>query len=260
MKNIILTILVIAVIVLSPFSAYAADPVYRLMHNDHDALIIGEVSSVENNFCAIAVSDTVINVKGWDLPQIRPEIVLIPLDTFYYIGFDDKLPQVGDYLLASVYQKNKSKNIFDIIHGAYCVDALDKSNLSIIIPNDATDGLKMDAAMIKCFINSDGEYSEYSIDGIEARLDLDDGSHISIYPVYPSGETFAEIGFPKDNAVAPANKDNSTLTHESESYAEHKTVVPVQKETIYPVSIIIISILVMVIIVICIRTKKRLKG
>ncbi len=229
MRNIMLIILVIAVIVLSPFSVYAADPVYRLMHNDHDALIIGEVSSVENDFCTITVSDTVINTRGWDLPQMKPEIAVIPLDKFHYIGFDNKLPQVGDYMLASVYQKDKSKNIFGIAHGAYCVDGLDKSNLSIIIPDDATDGLKMDAAMIKCFVNSDGEHSEFSIDGVEARLDLDDGSHISIYPVYPSGEALTGIDIPAINMAAVENVNDDTLSQESENNDEYKTVVPPQK-------------------------------
>lgn len=247
MRNIMLIILVIAVIVLSPFSVYAADPVYRLMHNDHDALIIGEVSNVENDFCTITVSDTVINIKGWDIPQIKPDIVMIPLNTFRYMGFDDELPQIGDYMLASVYQKDKSKNIFGIAHGAYCMDGLDKSNLSIIISDDATDGLKMDAAMIKCFINSDGEYSEFSIDGVEARLDLDDGSHISIYPVYPVKETLAGIGFSANNTEAVENVNNDTLSQESENNDEYKTVVPPQKETINPASIIIMLCTVVVV-------------
>ncbi len=258
MRNTMLIMLVIVVIVLSPFSVYAADPIYRFMHNDHDALIIGEIVSTENDFCTIMVKDTVINVKGWDLSQIKPEIVLIPLDTFHYTGFDDRTPQAGDYVLASVCQKDKSKNTFGIVHGAYFIDDLDKSNLSVIISNDATDGLKMDAAMIKCFINSDGEYSEFSIDGVEARLDLDAGSHISIYPVYPSKETLAKIGIPANNTAAVENVSNRASINKAENYDENKAVVPVQNKAIAPAIIIIVFfIMMMVITTIYIKIKRK---
>jgi len=45
------------------------------------------------------------------------------------------------------------------------VDSLDYKDLSLILPKDASVYLKMEAAAIKAFVNSDGEMAEFAFDG-----------------------------------------------------------------------------------------------
>ena len=45
------------------------------------------------------------------------------------------------------------------------MDSLDYKDLSLILPKDASVYLKMEAAAIKAFINSDGEMTEFAFDG-----------------------------------------------------------------------------------------------
>lgn len=45
------------------------------------------------------------------------------------------------------------------------MDSLDYKNLSLVLPKDASVYLKMEAAAIKAFVNSDGKMTEFAFDG-----------------------------------------------------------------------------------------------
>ena len=150
---------------------YAADALCRFMHNDHDALIIGEIISIDENIVKVRVEKGIISAKDLNKSAVKKQLKLTEADIvsqfkygFFYDEHDSSKanPSVGDYVLISL---KKSGTSFKIAWGAYKVDSLDYKNLSVVLPENARMSFKMDAAAIKAFVNSDGEITEFSFDG-----------------------------------------------------------------------------------------------
>lgn len=151
-------------------NVYAADGLYRLMHNDHDALIVGEIISIDENDIKVSVEKNIISNKNLNDYAVRKQLNLSEVSiissfryTFFYDENDNEgNPSVGDYVLMSVLKSGKG---FEIAWGAYKVDSLDYKNLSVVLPKYASMSCKMEAAAIKTFVNSDGEINEFFFDG-----------------------------------------------------------------------------------------------
>jgi hypothetical protein len=164
-------VLVIFVILLLCSTAYAADALYRFMHNDHDALIIGEITAINENDADVRVVEMIASTKNLDESRPRKQLklsqvpVILPFD---YMGFDDEdvsnkvNPSKGDYVLLSL---NKVGRSFKIAWGAYKVNSLDHKNLSVVLPENPEVWSKMEAAAIKVFVNSAGQITEFAFDG-----------------------------------------------------------------------------------------------
>lgn len=150
---------------------YAADALYRFMHNDHDALVIGEIISIDENNVKVQVEKCIISAKDLNKSAVKKQLKLTEANvasSFKYGFFYDEQdsskanPSVGDYVILSLI---KSGSSFKIAWGAYKVDSLDYKNLSVVLPENASMSSKMDAAAIKAFVNSNGKITEFSFDG-----------------------------------------------------------------------------------------------
>jgi len=150
---------------------YAADALYRLMHNDHDALVIGEIISIEGNNTIVKVEKSIISSKDINANNPRKQLqlkeakIIEPFGYNFFYNEDGSNmidPSVGDYVLISLM---KSGNGLKVAWGAYKVDSLDYKSLSIVLPEGCPVWAKMDAAAIKAFVNSDGKITEFSFDG-----------------------------------------------------------------------------------------------
>ena len=152
-------------------TVHAADALYRFMHNDHDALIIGEITNIDENDADIRVVKIITGAKNLDGSNPRKQLelsqasVILPFD---YRGFYDADgsntvdPLEGDYVLLSL---NKVGPDFKVAWGAYKVDSLDYKNLSVVLPENPEVWPQMEVAAIKVFVNSDGQIAEFAFDG-----------------------------------------------------------------------------------------------
>ena len=163
-------VLVIFMLLLLCKTAYAADALYRFMHNDHDALIIGEITNIDENDAEVKVVKMIVSTKNLDENHPKKQLklseasVILPFD---YMGFYDEdgsnavNPSEGDYVLLSL---NKAGHNFKIAWGAYKVNSLDYKNLSVVLPENPEVWPKMEVAAIKVFVNSDGQIAEFAFD------------------------------------------------------------------------------------------------
>lgn len=152
-------------------TAFGADALYRLMHNDHDALVIAEVIEIDNEQIVFRVEKTIVSDKDLNMSS---KIKQLKLDEFTMykknlsnialygdITSQEDFIKVGDAYLISL---NKKLNNFEVAWGAYKVSSLDFKTLDILYP-DSSQWKIMDATAIKYFINSDGSETEFSFDG-----------------------------------------------------------------------------------------------
>lgn len=152
-------------------SAYAADQLYRFMHNDHDALIIGEITQIDEIGVKIRAVKSITSARDLNKNYPKKQLklseakIVLPFD---YAGFHDENgsyivePHVGDYVLVSL---EKVGNNFKVAWGAYKVNSLDYKNLSVVLPENAEVWSKMEAAAVGTFVNSDGRITEFAFDG-----------------------------------------------------------------------------------------------
>jgi len=157
---------------------FAADMIYRLMHNDHDALVIGKVKEVSGDKLTIDVEKQVISSKNLNEGSPKQQI---PLDgevtikdikgysLFSIEGSLEKEPQKDDIVLASL---NKEVFSFTIANGIFKVDSLDFKTLNVLYPQNASKYNKMEAFAIKTFVNSDGNETEFGFDSSTGELYL----------------------------------------------------------------------------------------
>ncbi|MDD4569122.1 MAG: hypothetical protein PHE70_03215 [Tepidanaerobacteraceae bacterium] len=150
--------------------AYAADALYRFMHNDHDALIIGEITHMDETGAKVKIAKGIVSAKNLNKNHPKKQLKLSEakiLMPFSYQGFYNEDgsctvdPCVGDHVLLSL---KKDGNNFKVAWGAYKVDSLDYEILSIILPENSRLWSRMEAAAIKAFINSDGQITEFAFD------------------------------------------------------------------------------------------------
>lgn len=149
---------------------------YRFMHNDHDALVLGEVIEVTENGVTVKVEKQIISSK--DLNSSSPKKQISIKGTIKIGGIKEyaffngtnaveNSPRKGDYVLVSVIKKGDS---YMNEWGVYKVDSKDYSTLNVLFPKDASQDSKMNAAAIKTFINSDGTINDFSFDGNTGKV------------------------------------------------------------------------------------------
>jgi len=184
---------------------YAADALYRFMHNDHDALIIGEIISIEGDNTIVRVEKNIISVRDLNAnspkKQLKPKEVNIisPFGYNFFYNEDGSSmiePSVGDYVLVSLIKSAKG---FKVAWGAYKVDSLDYRNLSVVLPEGSSTWARMEAAAIKTFVNSDGKVTEFSFDGdrkiVRSGEDIIfNGSNEDETDVMPEDESKSSLG------------------------------------------------------------------
>ena len=109
-KGMILVFILIALFVFSTV-VYAADALYRFMHNDHIALIIGEVVVVEEKSISVKVEKNIISAKDLNVSEAVKQVkistadIKYPFDYMFYNSEKDgakATPALGDYILISL--------------------------------------------------------------------------------------------------------------------------------------------------------------
>lgn len=171
------------------YLSFGADAMYRLLHNDHDTLIVGEVKKITNNGIEVAVSETIVSSKDLNKNsvkrQLKPKYVTIEKIDGYIFNYDNKSntylkPKVGDYIMASLNKETSGK--YKIAWGCFKVSGPDYKTLDIVINDNPSEYQRMDAAAIKSFINSNGRNTEFSFDGTQNEVYLNkDGQKQVIY-------------------------------------------------------------------------------
>jgi|GEM_PF-6747616 len=124
----------------------AADELYRFTHNDHDTLVIGEITSIDADTLEIKAEHHIVSSS--DLyangrKQLKPQIVTVAISNV--IWFESK--EVGDYVIASL---DKKDDIYNVAWGIYDIDSLDYKTLKV------TAYTPEDSAMLTDFVNRDG--------------------------------------------------------------------------------------------------------
>ena len=109
MKTKRIIIFLIAAVVLQ-INVYAADALYRFMHNDHLALIIGEVVVVEEKLISVRVEKNLVSTQSLNTPG-RKQVKLANADIkapLEYMHFNEGQhgsaahPVKGDFILISL--------------------------------------------------------------------------------------------------------------------------------------------------------------
>jgi len=172
LRRIMVIISVALLLMLSMVPAYGADILYRLTHNDQDALILGKIQSRTGEMLRIDIKQV---ISG----KLEDRSVLLKAE-FDYNLLSIK-PQVGDLCVASL---KREPSGYRLQWGIYKVALLEpqlkfeKSGLS--------DGLKADLTALEWYINSNGKATDFYFDGsdggVKAYLRQPNGKTVLIYP------------------------------------------------------------------------------
>lgn len=109
-KIFVLTVIFILLFTLSSV-VYAADALYRFMHNDHEALVLGEIVSIDEKFVSMRIEKSIVSAKDLNQSSPKEQVKLKNVDItapVEYITFkneentSDSTPSAGDYALASL--------------------------------------------------------------------------------------------------------------------------------------------------------------
>jgi len=150
-KSIILyTVLSIMIIASGSIRTLAASWDYRFTHNDHDALIIGEVISQNKHMINIDVKGYI--VSPFDIStenprkQLRPHSVTVV--NIHGAWVSDL--EIGNYVIASL---NSSGNKYEVAWGLFLVDSLNHKTLNVLTYSRTYDEELTD------FVNNVGIYT-----------------------------------------------------------------------------------------------------
>lgn len=184
MKKIILTLTLVLTFAFTVVAnAEAGDMLFRITHNDHDVLVVGTITSIDEQKIKADVNATIVSTAYMN--QIDKKIQLNPAHVTIDISnlklFDDY--QVGDYILASL---DKTLIDYRIANGLYKVDSLDIRELKII-----TEGEKSsDLIAIETFVNSNGVLNRFSFENDKIKFTDTNGEEIIVYE--QSDESYAQ--------------------------------------------------------------------
>jgi len=178
-------IVMIGVVLFFVFSitAFGVDFDDNIMRNDHDALLIGEIISIDEREVVIQAVDYIVSAyslnEGAAEQQLRPEAIRIIRDE--QIGDF----HVGDHVLASLNQNDGDpSDLFVIAWGIYRIDLVDELDWQVWYVE--TDDM-LRSIVLSDFVNQEGRYT-YSMreDGTIVRHQED--VEIVIYDPDPSTE------------------------------------------------------------------------
>lgn len=175
MKGFKRTLLLVSIILtlLLPVTAFAADSLYRLMHNDQQALVIAEVVESNQQVVEFKVEKSIISEKDLNksskIPQLEIESFtlnreeLTPIKFFENIEIDDAY-KTGDTYLVSLNEKEEEEG-YEVGIGVYKLDSSDYESADVLYPGNSPEWRIMEAMAVKEFINTDGAESEFTFDG-----------------------------------------------------------------------------------------------
>lgn len=175
MKKIILTLTLVLTFAFTVVAnAEAGDMLFRITHNDHDVLVVGTITSIDEQKIKADVNATIVSTAYMN--QIDKKIQLNPAHVTIDISnlklFNDY--KAGDYILASL-----DKTLFDyrVANGLYKVDSTDIKTLKIV-----TDGEKNgDIIALEYFINSNGTINEFTFESDTIKFIDPNGEEIILY-------------------------------------------------------------------------------
>lgn len=153
-----------------PLSVLAADEVYRMMHGEQDALVVGTIEQVTEEGYVTKVthvisckSDTTLN-RQLTTEQI-PEQLLIKDIRYRYSYHGKQRPEAGDAIVISL--DHMEEDVWQQVWLALEVNSTDLNELQIV-PEEK---LTTDTYAWQLFMDSDGEISEFVYDGASLYAD-----------------------------------------------------------------------------------------
>lgn len=176
MKKKLIIVVLISILLLSNI-AFGADALYRLMHNNQDALVIAEIVEVNDNSVKFRVEKSIIGKNHLNesskIKQLDLDEFIISKNDLTYIRLYNDITEYSDFLKVGdeyLVSLNKVNNKFEIAWGIYKLSSLDYETLDVLYPENISQGLIMEAIAVKHFINSDGQENEFSFDGTNSIL------------------------------------------------------------------------------------------
>ncbi len=180
MKKVFILLLINILLSLFSHVVIAADPLYRLMHNDQQALIIGTIKDISTDKITLKIEKQIVSSEN--LNESRPieqlklegEIIIEEVkDYALYYSYDgiEGKPKIGDHVLVSLSQKRN--NNFRVSYGMYRLDSTNYKTLNVLYHKNASIYTKMDAAALKAFINSNGTINKFKFNGENGRVYAD---------------------------------------------------------------------------------------
>lgn len=212
---------------------YAASSGYRFTHNDHDTLMIGEITSVVGEKIEIKAADYIVNtgcLNENSKEQLRPETATVTSDG----GIKLSEFEVGDLVIASL---DKNGDEVKVAWGIYRVDSTDFKTLKVFCYSPA------DSAMYTDFVNSGGVYCEFLAKG-STVIRVADGVETIIYQEEPP-------------VSAPTQQQEPTAPVESNEPVQEDSMQPVmQTNTIFKYAIFVCGITVVVFLIVYLKRSR----
>ena len=175
MKKLLKSFIITAcLIIIVTKNVFAADILYLLTHNAHEALIIGEITEMDESFINIKVKNQITSSEDLEecnkVKQIKvSKNIRIKnpkeYNLFYRSTNKDDYITKGDYVLASIGREDGEE--FEVVNGIYHVDTLDYKTLNVLSKKDDYSN-RADAVAIKIFVNSNGRQSDFAFN--QSRL------------------------------------------------------------------------------------------
>ena len=81
-------ILIIGVLLMLCGIAYAADQLYRFRHNDHDALIIGEITHMDETGAKVKVAKGIVSAKNLNENHPKKQLKLSEANIIMPFGYE----------------------------------------------------------------------------------------------------------------------------------------------------------------------------
>lgn len=200
--------LVFFIVIISTFPAYAADSLWRMMHGEEDALILGTIETIDEEYMTVRVAERILCEPG--SPRYRmlsaaeiPEVITISNAglTHYTIPYhrEEKrtgsgdiwygIPaETGDHILIPINREGESWVNFDYGNMMYKADSLDLNSLRIVLESDYLTGregeeedrlkfqpsmitpdMRGTAASLEAFLRSGGAGNEFIYSNEEGR-------------------------------------------------------------------------------------------
>lgn len=182
MKKAVIGIVIILILLIVPGAAFAADPLYRMLHGDvepfkqdQDAFIVGQLMDKQGDKYTVKVLRV---LSG----KVIADTILVS-DGFTY-GWDKAAPKVNDFCVFSLkrtgdYYK-KAWGIFKTTNGDYSTLKLESLNAPI-------KGLLGELACIQWYVNTDGKENDFYGHYTTQYVRRPNGQDIQIYPVPTAG-------------------------------------------------------------------------
>lgn len=178
MKKTFLILLLVSILLI-PMVVFGADALYRLMHNNQDALVIGEITKVNDNSLEFKVKKSIISgkdlnenskLKQLDIDEFKlGNKELIRLHFFDNVENENEKEffKEGDFYLISL---NKKMTGYEIAWGMYKLSSSDYKTLDVLYGKNPSQWEIMEAMAIKEFVNSDGQENQFSFHGKDNTL------------------------------------------------------------------------------------------